>query len=164
LYIKRVLTVLEDFLFFSLYSFSCIASSSTTLKDILILVPSIRTSSSVPQHPYHLRQIPPVTHPGGRLLRARRQYHVSRCISPSDRRFAVSSRSVGLQFQTNTLALWPTVTIRRNGFIGYTLASGLQCRPRSRKTSSHYTKYTLYLSHLSISLALSTIWWIHAIA
>jgi len=32
LYIKRVLMVLEDFLFFSLYSFSCIASSSTTLK------------------------------------------------------------------------------------------------------------------------------------
>ena len=32
LYIKRVLMVLEDFLFFSLYSFSCLASSSTTLK------------------------------------------------------------------------------------------------------------------------------------
>jgi hypothetical protein len=30
-------------------------------------------------------------HPGGRLLRARRQYHASRCISPSDRSFAVSS-------------------------------------------------------------------------
>jgi hypothetical protein len=26
-------------------------------------------------------------YPGGGLLRARRQYHVSRCISPSDRRF-----------------------------------------------------------------------------
>jgi len=37
LYIKRVSMVLEDFLFFSLYSFSCIASNSTTLKDILIL-------------------------------------------------------------------------------------------------------------------------------
>jgi hypothetical protein len=35
-------------------------------------------------------------HPGGGLLRARRQYHVSSCISPSDRRFTVSSRSVGL--------------------------------------------------------------------
>ena len=34
LYIKRVLIVLEDFLFFSLYSFSCIASNSTTLKNI----------------------------------------------------------------------------------------------------------------------------------
>jgi len=32
LYIKRVLIVLEGFLFFSLYSFSCIASNSTTLE------------------------------------------------------------------------------------------------------------------------------------
>jgi len=39
LYIKRVLMVLEDFLFFSLYSFSCIASNSPTLKYILIFVP-----------------------------------------------------------------------------------------------------------------------------
>jgi len=61
LYIERVSMVLEDFLFFSLYSFSCIASSSTTLKDILILIPSIRTSSSVLQHPYHLRPTPPGT-------------------------------------------------------------------------------------------------------
>jgi hypothetical protein len=37
-------------------------------------------------------------HPGGKLLRARRQYHASSCISPSDRHFAVSSRSVGLLF------------------------------------------------------------------
>jgi len=37
-------------------------------------------------------------HPGGRLLRAQRQYHASRCISPSDRRFAVSSRSVSLLY------------------------------------------------------------------
>ena len=34
LYIKRVLTVLEDFLFFSLYSFSCIAKQVTTLKQL----------------------------------------------------------------------------------------------------------------------------------
>ena len=61
LYIKRVSMALEDFLFFSLYSFSCIASNSTTLKDILILVLSIRTSSLVLQHPYHLRPTPPVT-------------------------------------------------------------------------------------------------------
>ena len=66
-------------------------------------------------------------HPGGGLLRAQRHYDMSHCISPSDRRFAVSSCSVGLLFQTNTLALWPTVTIRQNGFIGYTLGSGLQC-------------------------------------
>jgi len=37
-------------------------------------------------------------HTGGGLLRARRQYHASRCISPSDRCFAVSSPSVGLLF------------------------------------------------------------------
>jgi len=37
-------------------------------------------------------------HPGGGLLRARRQYHASRCISPSHRSFTVSSHSVGLQF------------------------------------------------------------------
>jgi len=30
-------------------------------------------------------------HPGGGLLRTRRQYHASRCTSPSDRSFAVSS-------------------------------------------------------------------------
>jgi len=34
LYIKRVLLVLEDFLFFSLYSFSCIAKQVTTLKQL----------------------------------------------------------------------------------------------------------------------------------
>jgi len=32
LYIKRVLLALEDFLFFSLYSFSCIAKQVTTLE------------------------------------------------------------------------------------------------------------------------------------
>jgi hypothetical protein len=37
-------------------------------------------------------------HPGGGLLRARRQYDASRCISPSNRRFTVSSRSVGLLY------------------------------------------------------------------
>jgi len=37
-------------------------------------------------------------HPGGGLLRARPQYHASRCISPSDRCFTVSSCSVGLLF------------------------------------------------------------------
>ena len=61
LYIKRVLMVLEDFLFFSLYSFSCIASNSTTLEKHSDCCSSIRTSSSVPQHPYHLRPTPPVT-------------------------------------------------------------------------------------------------------
>jgi hypothetical protein len=37
-------------------------------------------------------------HPSGGLLRARRQYNVLHCISPSDRCFNVSSRSVGLLF------------------------------------------------------------------
>jgi len=32
LYIKRVLLALEDFFFFSLYSFTCIAKQVTTLK------------------------------------------------------------------------------------------------------------------------------------
>ena len=37
-------------------------------------------------------------HPGGGLLRARRQFNASRSISPSDRCFTVSSCSVGLLF------------------------------------------------------------------
>jgi hypothetical protein len=37
-------------------------------------------------------------HPGGGLLRAQHQYNASRCISPSDSCFTVSSRSVGLLF------------------------------------------------------------------
>jgi len=36
--------------------------------------------------------------PGGGLFRARRQYHASHGISPSDRCFAISSCSVGLLF------------------------------------------------------------------
>jgi hypothetical protein len=46
---------------------------------------------------------------------------------PSDCCFTVSARSLGLLFETNNLALWPTVTICWNGFIVYTLALGLQC-------------------------------------
>jgi len=67
------------------------------------------------------------SHPAGGLLRNQRQYNTSRCISPSDRCFTLSSHSVSLLFQTITLALWPTVTLRWNRFIGYELASGLQC-------------------------------------
>ena len=37
LYIKRVLLALEDFLFFSLYSFSCISKQVTTLKQLRLL-------------------------------------------------------------------------------------------------------------------------------
>jgi len=36
-YIKRGRLVLEDFLFFSLYSFSCISKTSTTLKQLRYL-------------------------------------------------------------------------------------------------------------------------------
>jgi len=42
-------------------------------------------------------------HPSGGLLRAWRQYPASRCISPSNRRFAVSSCSVGL-YEMHTLS------------------------------------------------------------
>jgi hypothetical protein len=66
-------------------------------------------------------------HPGCGLLCARHQLNASRFILPSDRCFTGSSRSVGLLFQTITLAVWPTVTICENEFIGYALASGLQC-------------------------------------
>jgi len=37
LYIKRMLMVLEGFLFFSLYSFSCIAKQVMTLKQLRLL-------------------------------------------------------------------------------------------------------------------------------
>ena len=37
LYIKRVLLALEDFLFFSLHSFSCIEKQVTTLKHFRLL-------------------------------------------------------------------------------------------------------------------------------
>jgi hypothetical protein len=37
LYIKRVLLALDDFLSFSLYSFSCIAKQVTTLKKFQLL-------------------------------------------------------------------------------------------------------------------------------
>jgi hypothetical protein len=67
------------------------------------------------------------SHPSGRLLCTRPLYHEARCISPSDSCFTVSSCSAGLLFSTDAPALWPTVTIRRNRFIGYALASGLQC-------------------------------------
>jgi len=59
--IKRVLIALEDFLFFSLYSFSCIANNTPTLEIYLDSCPSIRTSSLVRQPSHHLRPTPPVT-------------------------------------------------------------------------------------------------------
>jgi len=63
-------------------------------------------------------------HPGGGCLRSLHQYHMPHCIWPSHRSFTVSSGSVGLLFQPDTLALWPNETTCQNGFIGYALASG----------------------------------------
>jgi hypothetical protein len=76
LYIKRVLLALEDFLFFSLYSFSCIAKQVTTLKQLRLLSyldfvetnlePLAPLSISHYCSQYHLRLTPPVTPPGTR--------------------------------------------------------------------------------------------------
>jgi len=71
LYIKRVLLALEDFLFFSLYSSSCIAKQVTTLKQFrrLSCLDSLETNLE-PFAPlsikhycyqYHLRPTLPVT-------------------------------------------------------------------------------------------------------
>ena len=71
LYIKRVLLALEDFLFFSLYSFSCIAKQVTTFKQLqpLSCLDSLETnfeslaplSKSYYCYQYHLRPTKPVT-------------------------------------------------------------------------------------------------------
>jgi len=93
-------------------------------------------------------------HPSGGLLRTRRQFNGSHSISPSNCCFTSSSRPVGLLFQMITLALWPTVTIRRNGFTCYALALELECNgwccenlsSRSfylrAKCNTLFTKYT----------------------
>jgi hypothetical protein len=65
-------------------------------------------------------------HPIGGLLHSRPQFHALCCISPSNRCFTISSPSVSLLFWKDTLALWPTVALCLNGFIGYALASELQ--------------------------------------
>jgi hypothetical protein len=82
-------------------------------------------------------------HPDGRLLRARHQFNVSRSISPTDRCCTITSRSVGLLFYTITLLLGLTVTIHRNGFVGYALPSGLHCdgwRCRNLSSRSFYLR------------------------
>jgi len=71
LYIKRVLMAMEDFLFFSLYSFSCIAKQVTTLKQLRLLscLDFLETnferlvlfSDIIFCYQYHLRPTPPVT-------------------------------------------------------------------------------------------------------
>jgi len=56
-YIKRGYLVLKDFLFFSLHSFSCIAKQVqlwTSLEFGLVLIPSIRTSSTLSWLRYHI--------------------------------------------------------------------------------------------------------------
>jgi hypothetical protein len=52
--------------------------------------------------------------------------NTTRCVAYNSS-ITLSVCSVGPLFYTNNLALWPTVTIRQNGFIGYTLASKKQC-------------------------------------
>jgi hypothetical protein len=70
LYIKRVLLALGDFLFFSLYSFSCIAKQVTTLKQFRLMscLDSLETNLEFLApllihycYQYHLRSIPSVT-------------------------------------------------------------------------------------------------------
>jgi len=71
LYIKRVLLALEDFLFFSLYSFSCIAKQVTTLKQLRLLPPLEFLETNFERlvcfpishmcYQYHLHPTPPVT-------------------------------------------------------------------------------------------------------
>jgi hypothetical protein len=70
LYIKRVLLALEGFLFFSVYSFSCIAKQVMTLKQLRLLsyLDFLDTNFEFLApllihycYQYHLRPIPPVT-------------------------------------------------------------------------------------------------------
>jgi len=81
LYIKRVLMALEDFLFFSLYSFSCIAKQVTTLKQLrllsclvlscfryYIIVPNIIYAQP---HPLHVRTWRPLSCGFGDTVRGR---------------------------------------------------------------------------------------------
>ena len=86
---------------------------------------------------HHCRQ----RHLSGRFLCTWRQNQMSHCISPSNHGFTISSRLVGDLFQTNTLLLWPIVTIHLNGYIGYALASGLQCDGWHCKNLSSHSFY-----------------------
>ena len=85
LYIKRVLIVLEDFLFFSLYSFSCIAKQVTTLKQLRLLscLDFLETNLErlvlffdiTLRYQYHLHPTPPVTPYHQHLLSSRWPNH-----------------------------------------------------------------------------------------
>ena len=92
LYIKRVLLAVEDFLFFSLYSFSCIEKQVMTLKQLWLLSclalfwfawNELRASCSAPilhsSYQCHLHPTPPVTLE--RVLQHRTWYWM--CLHPS---------------------------------------------------------------------------------
>jgi len=79
LYIKRVLLALEDFLFFSLYSFSSLAKQVTSLKQLRLLscLDFLETNFerlacfpiSHLCYQYHLRPTPPVTFNNSGVIR-----------------------------------------------------------------------------------------------
>jgi len=89
------------------------------------------------------------SHPGGGLHRTRRQFHASCCISPSHRS-SLFLLALSVSYVKLTLWRWrPTVTIRRNVFIGHALASELQCDGwHCKNLSSH----SFYLRAKCISL------------
>jgi len=62
-----------------------------------------------------------------RLLHTRHHLTALHSISSAEHCLRVSSHSVGGQFHTITVAWWTTVTIRRTGFNGDAVASGLLC-------------------------------------
>jgi hypothetical protein len=89
------------------------SQSSLWIKSSRIVLGLISNPSSGSCLAYHQKNIPfarnssvsldglrqsDQRHLGGGLLSARRQYNASRCVSPSNRCFTVSSRSVGLLF------------------------------------------------------------------
>jgi len=62
-YIKRGCLVLEGFIFFSLYWFSCIASNSTTLKTFLTFVSVLAPRYTLRVQPSNIHIICPRPHP-----------------------------------------------------------------------------------------------------
>jgi len=76
-------------------------------------------------------------HPGGELHCAQHQDHASRYISPSDRRFAISSRFVGLQFRTNTLVLCQLCPYGGMGSLGTRLHRDCNAMRDTAKISPH---------------------------
>jgi len=89
-------------------------------------------------------------HPSGGLFRTWHQYHASRCILPTTRRFTSSYRSVSLLFQTNTLAFWATVTICQNGLIGTCLQRDCNAMGDFAKISPHVPSTCVHNAILSL--------------